>query len=191
MGRAETVAGLIEVHSWTQGAELGVYDGMTTMRTWLERFPRLCMLGVDTWAPTGGPKQDKETGRVKYDDKLMHKAKMSAYALKSRFGRRLLLWEGTTDAAASYLSRESLDFVFIDADHSTEGVIRDLKNWWPIVRDGGMMLGHDASWPSVRRALEASKLPYDLLPGNVWRMSVEEGRWPFRAAEEAAEMQRA
>lgn len=46
------------------------------------------------------------------------------------------------------------DFVFVDADHSYEGVLADLRAWWPLVRVGGAIAGHDHTrdWPGVEKA---------------------------------------
>lgn len=38
---------------------------------------------------------------------------------------------------------ESIDFVFIDGNHSYEGVTRDIKDWWPKIKKGGIIAGHD------------------------------------------------
>lgn len=35
------------------------------------------------------------------------------------------------------------DFVYIDGDHSYEAVSEDLRAWWPLVRSGGILAGHD------------------------------------------------
>ena len=43
------------------------------------------------------------------------------------------------------LRRNSMDIVYVDGDHSYEGVASDLNAWWPILRDGGAMVGH-AAW---------------------------------------------
>jgi hypothetical protein len=37
----------------------------------------------------------------------------------------------------------SLDFIFIDGDHTYEGVMNDLTLWWPKLKVGGIMSGHD------------------------------------------------
>lgn len=47
-------------------------------------------------------------------------------------------WEG-----ASLYSNESLDFVFIDAAHDYESVLKDLNAWYPKVKNGGIFAGHD------------------------------------------------
>jgi len=48
---------------------------------------------------------------------------------------------------------ESLDFVFIDGDHSYEGVLADLQGFYPFLRKGGIFAGHDYQMTSVRNAL--------------------------------------
>lgn len=37
----------------------------------------------------------------------------------------------------------SLDFVYIDGNHAGEAVKRDIDLWWPKVRPGGILGGHD------------------------------------------------
>ncbi len=59
------------------------------------------------------------------------------------------------DAARSFADG-SLDFIFIDADHSFEAAEQDLSVWWPKLRGGGLMAGHDyTNSPSVRAAVDA------------------------------------
>jgi GT2 family glycosyltransferase len=52
--------------------------------------------------------------------------------------------------AATLFPNESVDFCFIDGDHSYESVTADLNAWWPKIRPGGMLAGHDyrgtAAW---------------------------------------------
>jgi predicted O-methyltransferase YrrM len=51
---------------------------------------------------------------------------------------RSISWEG-----AKNYNDESLDFVFIDAGHDYESVIKDLNAWYPKVKKGGVISGHD------------------------------------------------
>jgi predicted O-methyltransferase YrrM len=39
--------------------------------------------------------------------------------------------------------KESLDFVYLDGNHQYEAVKQDLANYYPLVKDGGMVGGHD------------------------------------------------
>lgn len=61
--------------------------------------------------------------------------------------------------AAEKFDNESLDFVFIDADHAYESVKRDINSWWPKVKPGGILAGHDyyphrPEWGDVYRAVQ-------------------------------------
>ena len=48
----------------------------------------------------------------------------------------------SADSAAAFAD-ESVDFVFIDADHSYAGISRDITAWLPKVKRGGVLAGHD------------------------------------------------
>jgi len=49
----------------------------------------------------------------------------------------------TSEEASRQFADESLDFVFIDADHSYEGCSSDISLWYPKLKDGGLLSGHD------------------------------------------------
>ncbi len=46
-----------------------------------------------------------------------------------------------------------LDFAYLDGDHATESVLRDIKVWFPKVKIGGRLGGHDFVEPEVRQAV--------------------------------------
>lgn len=45
--------------------------------------------------------------------------------------------------AAKDFADESLDFVYLDANHDHDHVLEDLKAWYPKLKVGGIMAGHD------------------------------------------------
>lgn len=55
--------------------------------------------------------------------------------------------------ASKLYEDNSLDFVFIDAEHKYEFVIQDILNWLPKVKKGGVIAGHDYGWDGVTRAI--------------------------------------
>lgn len=64
--------------------------------------------------------------------------------------------------AAAGFEDGSLDFVFIDANHSYEHVKADIQAWQPKIKVGGMLSGHDYGEPcGVKQAVD------ELLPGQV------------------------
>lgn len=58
----------------------------------------------------------------------------------------------SVEGAAQFADR-SVDFVFIDAGHSYDDVKADLAAWYPKVKPGRSMAGHDIGSDQVRRAV--------------------------------------
>jgi hypothetical protein len=56
-----------------------------------------------------------------------------------------LLIPCTSEEAILKFQDNSLDFVYIDADHTYENVKKDLEMWWKKVKVGGLLCGHDFS----------------------------------------------
>lgn len=127
MGRwRENYAELLSKIPHRVGAELGVLRGENSISI-LKNLPRLELLYcVDKWGGKAGPK-NKQTfldnlGMYRDKVKIMHM---------------------TTGEAADHIDDESLDFVFIDANHRYESVVEDIKTWVPKVKSGGLISGHD------------------------------------------------
>lgn len=60
-----------------------------------------------------------------------------------KFGRRADMIKCTSQEASIETADNSLDFVYIDANHMSPMVDRDLELWYPKVRPGGIFGGHD------------------------------------------------
>ena len=58
--------------------------------------------------------------------------------------------------AVKKFKKEQLDYVYIDASHNYEDVLDDLDAWYPMVKKGGVLGGHDwdAEIFGVRKAVE-------------------------------------
>ena len=71
----------------------------------------------------------------------------------SKYGRRVELIRKSSKAAAEEFKNRTLDFVFIDAAHDYESVKKDIEAWYPKVKRGGIISGHDYYASSVRQAV--------------------------------------
>jgi hypothetical protein len=61
----------------------------------------------------------------------------------SRFGGRSTIIRATSKEAAAKFQDRQLDFVYIDAQHDYEAVKDDIGRWFPKIRTGGVLAGHD------------------------------------------------
>ena len=62
----------------------------------------------------------------------------------------------TSDNAAMIFESRGVmaDICYLDAAHEKDSVFSDLKHWWPIVGDDGVLVGDDFDyWPGVRQAV--------------------------------------
>ena len=75
--------------------------------------------------------------------------------------------------ASKRFDDNSLNFVYIDAEHTYEAVTADMNAWYPKVTTGGMLCGHDygSYLPEVVRAVD------DYCKANNLNPTVEENDW--------------
>ena len=57
--------------------------------------------------------------------------------------------------SSSMFDDESVDFCFVDASHLPEDVQKDINAWWPKIKRGGILGGHDYQWSGVRGVVDA------------------------------------
>jgi hypothetical protein len=93
----------------------------------------------------------------------------------SRFGDRVQFLRMLSSDAAPGFAAGSVDFCYVDANHAYASVVEDLGLWWPKVKTGGVLAGHD--WASdyvdtvqraVREFFASGVPPVYVLPGDAW-----------------------
>ena len=61
-----------------------------------------------------------------------------------------------SEVASFNYGDNSVDFIYIDADHTYESVYNDLFLWWPKLHKGGILAGHDffvVDYPGLTEAV--------------------------------------
>jgi len=138
---------MITKNNYTLGAEIGCHTGATTGRL-LRLCPSLFLYAVDHWEPIveeagGMAGRDGEKARMKFESSTR------------LFKNRMSVLLGNSVDMAEKVDDESLDFVFIDADHRYEAVLSDIKAWAPKVKQGGTVCGHDYNSPDFPGVAQA------------------------------------
>ena len=156
--REDLLAGWINEFKFKKVAELGVFDGYT-MKTILEDCPDLEeIVGVDTWAHPDtysclAPKGERSRDVYETCDHEANYSLTLKNIKESGNEDKATVLRMSTAEAAKLFEDGYFDLVFIDADHSYEGVKDDIQIWFPKVRGGGFVCGHDLSWDGIQRAI--------------------------------------
>ena len=170
--RAPLIAMAID-RGWRFGAEIGVLRGKTLF-SMLEASPTLTMYAVDQWAQLPLRADENAETYADFDmDLLANEVRARA---ERDFPSRCVILRGESVRMAQKVRDDSLDFVFIDGDHTERGTERDIKAWAPKVRAGGMVLGHDHDWSTVRRVINRLCPGWESLGEMVWAIAREEVR---------------
>lgn len=74
-----------------------------------------------------------------------------AQTVLAKYGNRCRLLRQTSADASKLFTPESIDFVYLDGCHRYESVYEDLRLWWPKVKPGGLLAGHDIICPHEDR----------------------------------------
>lgn len=128
--------------------EIGSWMGMSY--TYLAiKSPNRTVWAIDTFQ--GDPLNPEEQRRIKegsLDLYSIFKENCKSLGLLSR----AIVQESSL--AAQHFQDESCAFIFVDGGHSYEQVIKDLKAWYPKLKEGGIIAGHDYDSPGVIKAVK-------------------------------------
>ena len=140
-----------------EGVEIGVLTGYFSDVLLMYSSLR-CLHSVDPWREFGDTVYHDiaNTAQAEHDKKYAE----TRERLK-KYGSRSDILRMTSAEATKKIPDASLDFVFIDANHSYEACKEDIELWWPKMKSGGIFAGHDyvdGEFPSgtfgVRRAVD-------------------------------------
>lgn len=172
--RWDVLAGFMLTQGYKTFVEVGAKEGRTTGHI-LKNVPEAQVIAIDPWI-----KQEKSADPTKetYEAWDFEKIEREFWENVGEHKERCEMLRMTSAQAARFdefdedRPNTSKDIIFIDALHDYEHVKQDIALWWPKVRIGGILSGHDFNhkWPGCERAVAES---FDLMhvgvaPDSVW-----------------------
>ena len=129
-------------------AEVGCYKGRSG-RAWGDNTQGIVFC-IDIW---------RDGGELEFDRNL---ADLSGIVKVKMDSRR----------AAGALAKAGLifDMIFLDADHDYDNIRADILAWRPLLRDGGILAGHDyqPAFPGVIQAVQELVPKFRVVGGSIW-----------------------
>lgn len=142
MENRRTLVESLNLEQFKVGVEVGVRTG------WFSKYildhTQMKVYAIDPWE----------------DNDELADAEYAYDSCKKRlrpYKHRVKLIKGWSPQEAARFKDGRVDFVYIDALHDYESVKKDIEGWWPKVRKGGIISGHDfnrTEWPGVVKAVE-------------------------------------
>lgn len=86
---------------------------------------------------------------------------------KERIGNKAELIRKPSLEAVNDFKDESLDFVYLDGDHSRENVLKEIVSWLPKVKVGGLFGGHDCRESGVLGAVTEWNMNHSEYDGKI------------------------
>ena len=119
------------------GAEIGVASGLHSndiLMNW--NIKKLYL--IDAWECMPNQLGDASSPQEWHDFNYK-----STVIIMKNHGSKYKILRGLSTAMSKTIQDETLDFIYIDGDHSYEGVMKDLQAWCRKVKKNGLISGHD------------------------------------------------
>lgn len=148
---------------FTKGAEIGTEQGVYS-EVLLSANPNLMLYSIDAWHAYKGYRDHTR------QEKLDRFYQITKDRL-AKFGDRSMMLKMFSMDAVKQCKDESLDFVYIDANHDFINATQDIYYWSKKVRKGGIISGHDyikrkdeAAHVHVKQVLQGYTDAYNIRP---------------------------
>lgn len=117
-------------------AEIGVAEGKFSRKLLEGGITSLYM--IDRWISVSTEPGNSAEPQKWHDDNLK-----AVENLCKEYEGRCVIHRGDSSQLAEYYPDNYFSLIYLDADHSYEGVKKDIEAWYPKVIPGGVIAGHD------------------------------------------------
>lgn len=158
-----------DINSRVIFAEIGSWKGrsaafMTTelVNRGMEGVSFFCL---DTWQGVSGEATNPENPFQFFMDAMKPVA------------NRFVPIVGNCQESVKTFDDKTVSFAFIDADHGYDAVKRDIMDWLPKIKPGGILAGHDytdPNFPGVRQAVDELLPEFTIFNPSSWVLTPEQ-----------------
>ena len=136
VGRLDLIRWLREL-DFKIGLEIGVEAGRYA-RQICELNSQMKLWGIDPY------ERYKEYEEYKSQEEMdrIYEVMLKELEAPIKHDRFEIIKKRSQDAVKDF-EDESLDFIYIDGNHEFDYPLKDMIDWWPKVKKGGMLAGHD------------------------------------------------
>lgn len=120
-----------------KGIEVGTFKGEFSKQLVTSWQGTLYML--DVWRPLDSSEYNDSSNHGNFE----HGVYADAMNNIKGYEDRAIMIRATSEVGSQLFDTESLDFAYIDANHAYDYVVQDIQLWWPKVKKGGWLCGHD------------------------------------------------
>jgi predicted O-methyltransferase YrrM len=122
-----------------EGAEIGVQDGYFS-RAILDVWKGRKLYSIDPWMEFASEEYIDIANIAQSEQENRYQGTVETL---KRFGERSHILRQTSEEAADRFREGQLDFAYLDAQHTYEAVKQDLALYYPKIKKGGVLAGHD------------------------------------------------
>ena len=149
--------------------ELGLWKGRSFFTVAMGLNPGSTLVGVDSFSPSVTSLSFVPTRSWVRD----HFRAVFKAVRRLRPDLQIDVIAEDTALAAARVPDASVDVVYFDADHSRQGLARDLAAWSPKVKPGGLLCGHDFSpgFPELVTLIDERFPDRTIVPAtSIWKL---------------------
>jgi hypothetical protein len=121
-----------------RGIEVGTFKGEFSKQIVSSWQGTLYML--DVWRPLDGQEYKDAANHNNFGETQIYS---DAIENIKGYEDRAIMIRASSEVGSEMFANESLDFVYIDANHAYDYVKQDIELWWPKVKKKGWICGHD------------------------------------------------
>jgi hypothetical protein len=136
MDRIELLNIIFTLNQTGKGVEVGTFKGEFSKEI-LQRWQGKLYM-VDVWRELGEEYIDSSNHK-NFDGGVYGDCMNNIKGFEDKG----IMVRSTSKVASDMFTDNSLDFVYIDANHAYDYVRQDIELWYPKVKSGGWVMGHD------------------------------------------------